>query len=265
MCVTIVFFDSFGDTQMKSVTMKKKHLLGVVIALIFFAACKKDNLIIEPPVVIEKPDPLELLKDSVSYIIDGKLRVQRKSENRSNSLKNALANVKLDSLVKQKEYTSGDKDSVMFGRGFLFEDEERNGIEISFLKKYNKNQAQQQTNQGILFIPRDKLDLLSVGERRFAMDFTRNNSQSGIVFELKGDYYGLQTNGYSSLVYHQLLKPELQSQSKFEITNLQKLKSGKYILEAKFNASVYRGDGTNIKKIENGFIRIKINPENIYF
>ncbi|WP_316843258.1 hypothetical protein [Pedobacter psychrodurus] len=246
--------------------MKSKSLLGIAIALFFLAACKKDSPVIEPPTTpIEKPDPLELLKDSVSYIIDGKLRVQRKSENRSNSLRNAVANVKLDSLVKQKEYTSGDKDSVMFGRGFLFEDEERNGIEISFLKKYNKNQAQQQANQGIFFIPRDKLDLLSVGERKFAMDFTRNNSQSGIVFELQGDYYGFQTHGYSSLVYHQLLKPELQNGSKFEITNLQKLKSGKYILEAKFNASVYWGDGTHIKKIENGYIRIKINPDNLYF
>ena len=246
--------------------MKIKNLLSLGMVVLCLAACKKDNPVIEPPTTpIEKPDPLELLKDSVSYIIDGKLRVQRKSENRSNSLRNALANVKLDSLVKQKEYTSGDKDSVMFGRGFLFEDEERNGIEISFLKKYNKNQAQQQTNQGILFIPRDKLDLLSVGERKFAMDFTRNNSQNGIVFELQGDYYRFQTNGYSSLAYHQLLKPELQNGSKFEITSIQKLKSGKYILEAKFNASVYWGDGTNVKKIENGYLRIKLNPESTYF
>ena len=104
-----------------------------------------------------------------------------------------------------------------------------------------------------------------MGERKFAMDFTRNNSQNGVVFELFGDNYGLQTYGYASLAYHALLKPELQSQSKFEVTNLQKLKSGKYLLEAKFNASVYWGDGTNIKKIENGYLRLIINPENTYF
>ena len=107
--------------------------------------------------------------------------------------------------------------------------------------------------------------MFSVGERKFAMDFSRNNSQNGVVFELLGDNYGLQTNGYSSLVYHAPLNPELQRQSKFEVTNLQKLKSGKYLLEAKFNASVYRGDGTNIKKIENGYLRLIINPENLYF
>ncbi|GGI27833.1 hypothetical protein [Pedobacter mendelii] len=244
--------------------MKFKNLLGLGIAIMCLAACKKESPIIEPP-AIEKTDPLELLKDSISYIIDGKQMVQKKSKSRSNSLRNAVANVKLDSLVKQKEYTSGDKDSVMFGVGFLFEDEDRNGIEISLLKKYNKNQAQPQTNQTIFFVPKNKLDLFSVGERKFAMDFNRNNSQNGVVFELFGDNYGLQTNGYSSLAYHALLKPELQSQSKFEVTNLQKLKSGKYLLEAKFNASVYRGDGTNIKKIESGYLRLIINPENIYF
>jgi len=244
--------------------MKTKKLIALAIALLCLAACKKENPIIEPP-VIEKTDPLELLKDSVSYIIDGKQMVQKKSQTRSNSLRNAVANVNLDSLVKQKEYTSGDKDSVMFGVGFLFEDGNRNGIEISFLKKYNKNQAQPETNQTNFFVPKNKLDLFSVGERKFAMDFSRNNSQNGVLFELSGDNYGLQTNGYSSLAYHAPLKPELQSQSKFEITNLQKLKSGKYLLEAKFNASVYRADGTNIKKIENGYLRLIIHPENLYF
>lgn len=244
--------------------MKTNKLIGLAIALFCLAACKKENPIIEPP-VIEKSDPIELLKDSIFYIIDGKQMVQKKSEDRSNSLKNAVANVKLDSLVKQKEYTSGDKDSVMFGVGFLFGDGDRNKIEISLLKKYNKNQAQPQTNQTSSFVPKDKLDLFSVGERKFAMDFSRNNSQNGVVFELFGDNYGLQTNGYPSLAYHALLKPELQSQSKFEITNLQKLKSGRYLLEAIFNASVYRGDGTNIKRIENGYLRLIINPENLYF
>lgn len=247
--------------------MKTKNLLGLAMALMCLAACKKENPIIEPtkPPSVEQPDPFELLRDSVSYMLDGKQMVLKKSKSRSNSLRNALANVKLDSLVKQKEYTSSDKDSVMFGVGFLFEDEERNGIEISLLKKYNKNQAQSQTNQAILFVPKNKLDLFSVGERKFAMDFSRNNSQDGVVFELFGDNYGLQTNGYSSLAFHAPLKPELQNQSKFEVTNLQKLKSGKYLLEAKFNASVYRGDGSNIKKIERGYLRLIINPENLYY
>lgn len=245
--------------------MKTKKLLGLAIALMCLAACKKENPVIEPtePTPVEKPDPLELLRDSVSYVLDGKLMVQ--TETLGRGLINAKTNVKLDSLVKQKEYISGDQDSVMFGRFFKFTDGNRNGITLSFVKKYNKNQAQPASNQTSLFMPLNKLDLFSVGERKFALDFSRNNSQNGVVFELSRDNYGLQTNGYSSLVYHALLKPELQKQSKFEITNLQKLKSGKYLLEAKFNASVYRGDGTNIKKIESGFMRVKINTESIYF
>lgn len=246
--------------------MKFKNLLGLGIALMCLAACKKETPIIETPTEptsLQKPDPLESLKDSMSYSIEGKQIIQ--TEVMSRGLINAESNVKLDSLVKQKEYTSGDKDSVMFGRFFRFRGAKESGIRISFLKKYNKNQAQPANTQTALFMPLNKLDILSIGERKFALDFSRNNSQNGITLELDGEYYGLQTNGYSSLVYHSLLKPELQSGSKFEITNLQKLKSGKYLLEAKFNASVYNGNGNNIKKIENGYIRIKINPESIYF
>ena len=245
--------------------MKIKNLLGFAMALMCLIACKKENPIIEPtePPTVQKPDPLELLKDSISYIIDGNQMIQM--ENITRGLINAEPNKKLDSLVKQKEYTSGDRDSVMFGRFFKFSDQNRSEITISFLKKYHKNQAQPANNQTSLFMPVNKLELFTVGERKFALDFQRNNSQNGIVLELRGDNYGFQTNGYPSLVYHALLKPELQSQSKFEITNLQKLKSGKYILEAKFNASVYWGDGTHLRKIDNGYIRIKINPESIYF
>jgi len=242
--------------------MKFKNLLSLGMVLLCFAACKKTNPVEEPQ--IEKPDPLELLSDSISYIIDGEQIIQKRSEGKSSSIINDLANAKLDSLVKQKEYKSGDKDSVMFGRGFYFTDKNRNGIEITFLKKYNKNQAQPKTNQTSFFVPLDKLDLFSVGERKYALDFTRNSSQNGIALELNGAYYGLQTYGYSSLVHHKLLSQELQSQSKFEIIKLQKLKSGKYIVEAKFNASVYWGDGSNIKKIENGYLRLKINPENMF-
>lgn len=232
------------------------------MGLILLSACKKENPTIErlEPAIINKVDPLELLSDSISYIIDGRQLIQKRSEGRSSSIINDVANARLDSLVKYQEYKSGDKDSVMFGRGFYFTDENRNGIEVQFLKKYNRNQAQPKTNQTAFFIPSDKLDLFSIGERKFALDFTRDNSQNGITLELNGAYYGLQTYGHSSLVHHQRLNQELQKNSKFEIIKLQKLESGKYLLEARFNASVYWGDGTNIKKIENGYLRLKLNP-----
>ncbi|MGM9479234.1 hypothetical protein ACS5PU_22625 [Pedobacter sp. GSP4] len=244
--------------------MNTKRLLGLAIALFFFAACKKNDPVTEPPIKppVEKPDPLELLKDSASYTLDGQKIILTTTITRG--VLNGQANKKLDSVVKNVEYISDDKNTVMFGRFYTLSNDNRNGITITFLKKYNKSLTSP-TPSAILFEPIDKLDLFSTGERKFAMDFTRNNSQNGIALELIGSDYGLQTYGYSSLVYHPLLDPELQKQSKFEITSLQKLKSGKYLVEAKFNASVYRGDGTHIKKIENGYLRLRINTESIYF
>ncbi|MET0572884.1 MAG: hypothetical protein ABWZ79_15780 [Pedobacter agri] len=76
--------------------MKTKKLLGLAIALMCLAACKKENPVIEPtePPPVEKPDPLELLRDSVSYVLDGKLMVQ--TETLGRGLINAKTNVKLD-------------------------------------------------------------------------------------------------------------------------------------------------------------------------
>ncbi len=245
--------------------MKSKCLLGAIILLMCFTACRKENPIIDPlePPSIEKPDHLELLKDSVSYTLDGKQIVQSKII--SKGLINGESNRKLDSLIERKEYISKDKDSVMFGRFFRFSGADRNEITISFVKKYHKNQAQPANNFTTLFMPINAFDLFSVGERKFALDFSRNNAQNGIVQQLYVNRQELQTNGYPSLAYHALLQPELQSESKFELINLHKLKSGRYIIEAKFNASVYRGDGTNIQKIQNGYLRIKLTPESIYF
>jgi len=243
--------------------MKSKSLLAIAIVLFSLAACKKDNPIekpIQPPV--EKPDPLELLRDSASYTLDGQKIIL--TETNSRGVLNGKANKKLDSVVKNVEYISDDQNAVMFGRFYSLRNDNRNSITITFLKKYNKSLTTP-TPTRILFEPIDKLDLFTIGERKFAMDFTRNNSQNGVALELGGNEYGLQTYGYSSLVYHPLLNPELQSQSKFEIINLHKLKSGKYIIEAKFNASVYLGDGSNVKKIENGYLRLRIDTDSAYF
>lgn len=244
--------------------MKSKSLLGVAIALFFLAACKKNDPVTEPPIIIppvEKIDPLELLGDSVSYTIDGEKIAINTVVTRA--VVNAKSNVKLDSVAKGTEYTSGDRDSVLFGRQFKMYNDHSNGIIITFLKKYNISEAKSNPPV-ILHVPNNKLDLFSIGERRFALDFQRNNAQNGIAIELMGKYYGLQSNGYNSFVHHIAIKSELQTGSKFEIISLKKLKSGKYLLEANFNASVYRGDGTNIKKIENGYLRLKINPDSPY-
>ncbi|QIL39017.1 hypothetical protein G7074_06795 [Pedobacter sp. HDW13] len=235
--------------------MNYKKLSVIAIILFFFVACKKESPIKES--IDEKNNSLELLGDSISYIIEGQKIILNDKAVRS--MLNAKANRKLDSVVNYVEYSSGDQDAVMFGRTFKFSGG-KNGITIMFLKRYTKNE----TNNAF-FVPLNKLDLFSIGEHRYAIDFSKTNTQNGIAIELSGNYYGFQTFSYSSLLYFAPLKAELQSQSKFEITNFQMLKSGKYLLEAKFNASVYHGDGSNIKKIENGYLRLRLDTESLYF
>jgi hypothetical protein len=243
--------------------MKRKMLLGLAIALALSSACKKQIPESEPVLPqIEKPDPLESLSDSVFYTIDGK-NVSIAAP-KHGKLINGQANIRLDSVVNVKQYTSADRDSLLFGRSITFMDLQDNQIEIFFLKKYHKNQAQPPSKFTPLFMPVNVLDLFSTGPRNFVLDYERSNATNGVAIKLSGQYYGLQTFGYSNLAFRPALSPALHTNSSFEILSLKKLKSGKYMMEAKFETTVFWGDGTHIKGIDNGFIRVKLDPNNIY-
>ena len=151
--------------------MKSKSLLGITIALFFFAACKKDNPIIEPPIVIEKEDPLEYAHDSVSYSIDG--ITYKFSESLSLSgAGNSQPYSKVDSIVGNAYYISGIKDSVLYSRNYgLYTDGKR--VSIVFIKTYNKASML----QSIILRPKDVMDLFTVGTRNYALDYGRDNIQ----------------------------------------------------------------------------------------
>jgi len=243
---TIVFFYSFGDTQMKSVTMKKKHLLGVVLALLFFAACKKDNLIIEPPVVIEKEDPLEYAHDSISYSIDG-ITYKLSEFSSFYGASNHQPYSKVDSIVRNGYYISGIKDSVLYSRNYgIYTDGKK--VDVMFIKTYNKASML----QSLILRPKDIMDLFTVGTRNYALDYGRDNIQNGVAISLSD---GFKTYGSDNFRTPPQLSADAQKNSKFEITSLKKLNSGTYILEAKFNATVYNEKNMS-KKLENGYLRL---------
>jgi hypothetical protein len=224
--------------------MKNKHLLGIAIALLFFAACKKDNPITEPP-VIEKEDPLEYAKDSISYSIDG---ISHKFSESSSfySAVNSQPYSKVDSIVNNAYYISGIKDSVLYSRKYGFYND-RQYVDVIFIKTYNRASML----QSVILRPKDMMDLFTVGSRNYALDYERDNIQNGVGINISGGFKTYDSNSFRT----PLLSADTQKNSKFEITSLKKLKSGTYILEAKFNAMVY--DEKNVsKKLENGYLRL---------
>ncbi|RBQ10342.1 hypothetical protein [Pedobacter miscanthi] len=226
--------------------MKSKSLLGVAIALFFLAACKKENPIIESPIVIEKEDPLEYAHDSISYSIDG---ITHKVSKYSSfySAENRQPYSKVDSIVKSTYYISGIKDSVLYTRKYGISNNGQN-VNVIFIKTYKKALML----QSLVLRPKDIMDLFTVGTRNYALDYERDNIQNGIAINISD---GFKTYGSDSFRTPPQLNADAQKNSKFEITSLKKLKSGTYILEAKFNARVYN-EKNESKNLENGYLRL---------
>lgn len=231
--------------------MKFKHLLGIAIALIFFAACKKEDPVNEPTTT-EKEDPLEYAKDSISYSIDGKTYSTAKFSSTAGA-GNYQPNSKVDSIVKGAYYISGNKDSVLYSKRFAIYNDDRI-VNVTFIKTYSKNVMR----QVLILVPNDVYDLFKVGSRNYALDFERDNKQNGIALSIydKGTY---KTFGSDSFRNPPTLSPDAQKDSKFEVTSFRKLKSGTYVLEAKFNATVFNSENHS-KKLDNGYLRIVLSP-----
>ncbi|WP_367864623.1 hypothetical protein [Pedobacter sp. WC2423] len=219
-----------------------------VFALCLFAACKKDD-----PAPLEiKPDPLLALGDSCAYQMDGKSY----SFTRQNGFQigNAQPNFKLDSFVKGTSYYSGDKDSVMFSRGYDFNSKEYDArINISFAKKYNKKEMEK--NVLAFFTPKNGLDLFQPGNYSYPIDYKREHTQNGVAIDL---YTSEDFSTYSkvSIGSPTAITLESQRQSRFEIIRCVKLTNGTYLLEAKFNAVVFDQEEKVKKNVENGYLRL---------
>lgn len=232
--------------------MKNKHLLGAAIALLFFAACKKDDQIGEP---IEKPDPIESLKDSASYTIDGKAYNSIGIE--KGGTFTTQSNLKITSGVNFNYELAGDKDSLLFVREFNIRASYTN-IAISFIKIYHKNETENtsENNGGYLNYPKNKIDIFSPGVYKYSTDFYRSNSTSGIAFTVIKQQGVYKSYGQTDLGKPASIVPDDQNGSRFEIISLKKRKSG-YLLEVKFNVNVFDENKKQLK-IENGYLRLSV-------
>ncbi|MDN3587939.1 hypothetical protein QWY86_14755 [Pedobacter aquatilis] len=233
--------------------MKIKNLLRLSMALLVLAACKKESPI-EPPV--EKPDLLTLLGDSASYTIDGKLI----KVNKVNSFGgfNLQPNSKVDSIVKYAQYISGDKDSIMYGQRYDIHDVDYNNqISVVFAKKFNKNNMNS-NNSLWSNTPKNYLEMFYTGNYQYAVDLYKENTQNGIAIFVRKERQSFKTSGPDYFGRATTITKDAQKDSKFEVIKLNKLKNGGYMLEAKFTATIF-DDQEKPKKIENGYLRLKLN------
>jgi hypothetical protein len=232
--------------------MKSKSLLGIIIALFFLAACKKDNPI-DP--TIEKPDPIESIKDSASYTIDAK--TYKSIDIEKSGTFTTQSNLKITSGVNFNYELAGDKDSLLFVREFIVRASYTH-IAISFIKIYNKNETENtnENNGGYLNYPKNKTDIFSPGVYKYSTDFFRSNSTSGIAFTVINQQGVYKSYGQSDLGKPASVTQTDQNGSKFEIISLKKRKSD-YLLEVKFSVNVFDENKKQLK-IENGYLRLSV-------
>lgn len=227
-----------------------------VFALCLFAACKKDNSTVVPEV--SKPDLLTLLKDSCSFEIDGNLYSFNSREKWGWS--NGQVNNRLDSTVKGVEYYSGDKDSVMvgvmYGLSGYYNSNKYGNIEITFVRKYRKDETDK--NWANASIPKSKENLFQIGDYKFSSDYQRENTQNGIAISM-GIGGTFSTSSDYSMRHPTTITSASHLNSKFEVIRSLQLTNGDYLIEAKFNTTVFDGDEKVKKDVKNGYLRLIIH------
>jgi hypothetical protein len=230
-------------------------LSTLFLACMFLASCKK-NTPNELQLTVAT-DLLENASDSLSFNIDGIPYLLNSYQ--SYSVNNLHSNCKIDSIVKHNYYISGDKDSLLLTRSyFLTSTKYDQTVEISFSKKYALKDMKLNP---FVYEPNNKLDMFTIGKRQFILDFKRENAHNGVTIRtvsnspIVNEYY----QSYIDRIFGEptTIGANNQQSSVFEILNLKILKSGKYLLEAKFNTTVFDKDEKS-RKLENGYLRITL-------
>ncbi|MCX2480249.1 hypothetical protein OQY15_14205 [Pedobacter sp. MC2016-15] len=227
--------------------MKQVNFLGLFLCLLMLSACKKGTN--------EDPRTAKLLTDSVSYTVNGKKYVSNNIE--KGTTLNTQSNTKITSDEYHSYLIKGDEDSLLFVRDFAIK-ADQSFIILSFIKVYNKDITEfaSENNGGWLQYPKNRIDIFAPGMYKYATDYWRNNSISGIAVRIIND-----KGDYKSYTQWDLTKPASvisadQRDSKFEIISITKREKD-YLLEAKFNLTVFN-DNKQSQKIENGYLRFSV-------
>lgn len=242
--------------------MKNRFMLNKAIIIItlfstfIVVSCNKEN-------ILETPDDpslsLSKLKDSASYTIDGK----RYTCDISGSFGRGNEGANRDSVTGYFQ-----ADTILYYSEFGLikqPDGDRSDdgeINVTFIKKYAKNPLASYPPIGAILRPKNILEHYTKGNYGFAMDYLRNNRQNGVALMIRK----VNGNTVESLVsyinaHYQMsttISPTSHDNSSFEITRLDAVGDGSYLLEAKFSANLFDRNET-LKRVENGYLRFRVN------
>ncbi len=234
-----------------------KHLqLSFLVFLLIIASCKKSKVEVEEPTRYTDIQ----YTDSVSFSINGKDYMS--TDRYSSGWANRQVNIKRsDTLITGRKaeymiggfYWYGEKDSTLYSISAGFVDDAP--IKISFHKKFGNNEMK---GNNFLY-PSGSSLIFNKGEQPFAVDLNLENTMEGVSIEVYTkelkDLLSTYIPGFSRLTDSKLPRAS-QEESSFEVTKLQLLENGIYLVEARFEANLF-DDQAKMYKLKNGFLRLK--------
>lgn len=237
----------------------KSTVVYCLLLLFAISACKKDAVPVEP-------EEVKIVKDSVSFLLNGKNYVC--SEQKSVGVGNRQINIKPSmTLINDQDweyhtggfYWYGEKDSLLYDTFFgLTSSDYHNRINISFSKKYHRNELPLRVFN--VFVPSDNSKIFKAGLQPFAVDLNLENTMDGISIEVSIQDLKSQLSTYMpafSILIRTDLTNDIQKNSRFEITKVQKLNEKLHLLEGRFEVNLFDEAG-KMYKLENGFFRFPV-------
>lgn len=242
-----------------SQSLKNTSIYSLIfIVLSALSACKKESIPNTPKPIAEK-----ILSDSISFGINGKQYIFNNLYGAG--FGNRQVNIKQSPVIiadRQPAYITGgyywygEKDSTLYSAFYkLNADKQQGDLQVSFSKKFRNTQLI--VDQQFLKI-KDYFSLLRFGKQTFSVDLDKENSMDGIAIDFNNSNLSgnLSTTipGFSILVRSNLGK-NIQDNSLFEITKIEKLEGNQYLIEANFEVNLY-DKNEQLYRAKNGFLRI---------
>ena len=236
--------------------MKNIKLYYLLLIFVLVSACKENPS--------DLPAKTDIHPDSVFFVINGKTFVF--NQRNTSGIGNRQINVKPSQTLligRDFEYHTGnlywygEKDSTLYDAFYKFRSEkENNTIQISFSKKLNNSQL---SKSFTMFVPADNSALFKQGKQGFAVDLNMENTMDGISVEAGLEGISKQLSSYIpgfSILERTSLGKNIQDNSNFEITKVQKLDDKYMLIEAKFELNLFDDKG-KLYRLEKGFLRFK--------